>query len=1179
MKRLFTMLTTLVFVLSLAVPVQAWKSGQWDSLRKAFTGAQFSLIPATDDTYDIGSSTKQWKDIYIDGKAYIDDLEATGHTDISPTGAHTSDVIDFSGVSINHTGPNGPTLIRAGTYASPISNSDEDQSGLIRLYTTTDAGGTSYDRGIFVATKTTNTKNVIPIAGLAEVNAVPSGAGPTKIHASEFIAHLNSATAKVAPGGAGAIGDVVGAWLKVTANSGATVASGVVITPLWIDNQLYGNNISAGAEEYGMYVTAGGSVVDAWAGFSTTSVGWDQLLYFDSTAVVQAPVSNNSLKVSLNGTQRYISLTTADDVFADDGSMSIVRTSAITSGEFSAITGRGRSIAVGASTAEVRGVYARGTVNDSLYGGTVTALQTETIAKTGSTVVNLRGIFSSVDSEGTPSSITNLYGGYFRVKTSVAPATDFYAMVLENEIFGGGVVADAALLAKGTGHFVYGIDLNGSLIDTADFRLHNSETIDNETDDMIEFQGSGGADDTDLRIDLDGTYPILDSPTDTTIGINENVIIVGTLPGNVGGFPSGILHVTSVNDTQYSNSVITGHSSYNTNTQLWYLGSSSSSNNNVTLINRQNGSLTFSTNNIDRMTIKAGGDVEFTGAIELGHATDTTIARVGSGDISVEGKGIYRVDGTDVADADVVDSLTITNISQVADISATASEINTPLDGATTTLVEFQQLEAIGATTISANQWAVLGGIAETLASAELDILDGVTGITAAEISGIDDCGTDELFVGGGAGSAPVCTTATGTGAPVRAGSPTFTTNITTPQVTLTGADTSPDAAGELVYDSTIAGLSGGGLRWYDNNSVRVLVDLETDPTDDDFVVTYDAAADGFYMAAAAATGLTGITEATGNDDTVALGAQALDSLTGASGLRNTAVGFDAGTAVTTGDDNVAIGFAALLTETTNDDNTAIGSYALTLQNGGNRNTAVGYGAGKSVTTGDDNTFIGFNAGDAVTTASVLVAIGRDALGASTNSSNNTAVGYAALATLIGGGNSNTALGYQAGTAVTDGDNNVFIGHQAGNLTTTGSTNIIIGSDADAPANSTSNYISIGDAWVGDVSSMTFGTTPVTHAYTVSGDLPSPLATMLLLDGDNDNTVEILDLQNGTIAGQITRLIAAVDIDADDTITINMADTTCTNCPAVVFSTIGESATLAWTGSTWVVTSLPASLD
>ena len=53
----------------------------------------------------------------------------------------------------------------------------------------------------------------------------------------------------------------------------------------------------------------------------------------------------------------------------------------------------------------------------------------------------------------------------------------------------------------------------------------NSETMDNSVDDFIEWQGVGGADDTDLRLDLDGTHPIFDSPTDSKIGFADTVEI------------------------------------------------------------------------------------------------------------------------------------------------------------------------------------------------------------------------------------------------------------------------------------------------------------------------------------------------------------------------------------------------------------------------------------------------------------------------------------------------------------------------------------------------------------------------------------------------------------------------------------------------------------------------------
>ena len=46
-----------------------------------------------------------------------------------------------------------------------------------------------------------------------------------------------------------------------------------------------------------------------------------------------------------------------------------------------------------------------------------------------------------------------------------------------------------------------------------------------------------------------------------------------------------------------------------------------------------------------------GDSPEFT-AVNIGHASDTTLTRTGAGDIAIEGKGVYRADGTDVAVAD-----------------------------------------------------------------------------------------------------------------------------------------------------------------------------------------------------------------------------------------------------------------------------------------------------------------------------------------------------------------------------------------------------------------------------------------------------------------------------------------------------------------------------------------------
>ena len=94
-----------------------------------------------------------------------------------------------------------------------------------------------------------------------------------------------------------------------------------------------------------------------------------------------------------------------------------------------------------------------------------------------------------------------------------------------------------------------------------------------------------------------------------TTSPNAPLEVKGALPGSVGGFPSGHFHVTGDGTAEFSNSVITGHSAYNTNTQLWYLGSTSSSNNDVAFINRQNAAMHFYTNNASKMIIDAAGNV------------------------------------------------------------------------------------------------------------------------------------------------------------------------------------------------------------------------------------------------------------------------------------------------------------------------------------------------------------------------------------------------------------------------------------------------------------------------------------------------------------------------------------------------------------------------------------------
>lgn len=269
---------------------------------------------------------------------------------------------------------------------------------------------------------------------------------------------------------------------------------------------------------------------------SATSSSADPIRLFD-------PAMPGEIGGTTPAVGNFTSVIANIDMTAAGNANYFLATNTVDEGEFNAFQARGRATATGVSTAETRGVYARATTNEDLFGGTVTALQTETIAKDDSTTVNLRGAFIAVDSEGTPTEIENLYGAYIRTKTSVDPTTDFYGLVVENELFAGGSVADAGYLLKGTGHFVYGFDFSGSLIDTADIRGHEGEIIFNDPNGTWGF----GAANLTTTGTIEGETEIITIAEDTVLTVaqcrNTFILVTGahtvTMP-DVSGFTGSV---------------------------------------------------------------------------------------------------------------------------------------------------------------------------------------------------------------------------------------------------------------------------------------------------------------------------------------------------------------------------------------------------------------------------------------------------------------------------------------------------------------------------------------------------------------------------------------------------------------------------------------------------------------
>ena len=163
----------------------------------------------------------------------------------------------------------------------------------------------------------------------------------------------------------------------------------------------------------------------------------------------------------------------------------------------------------------------------------------------------------------------------------------------------------------------------------------------------------------------------------------------------------------------------------------------------------------------------------------------------------------------------------------------------------------------------------------------------------------------------------------------------------------------------------------------------------------------------------------------------------------------NTYVGSQAGKDSTDGYDNTAIGYGALTANTKGGRCTAVGRNALITQNvttaGNTNNTAVGYNAGQAVTTGTENVMVGAGAGDSVTTGSNGVYVGLNAGGGTTTAGGGIFIGYNAGAANVSAGAS-VFIGYNAGETCTAG-NNTIIGYRAGEDLVAGNYNTFMGFD------------------------------------------------------------------------------------------------------------------------------------
>lgn len=233
------------------------------------------------------------KGIDIDANTAVVGIEIDAvTTGIDFQGAYSNAAVDFSDVTLTHNGSAGPVFIRAGNYTTPVANASNAQSGMIRFYGQT-SGTSSYDRGIFTCLKTTGAKGIISVAGLVEVLA-QGAAGPVNVKGGEFVAGLHTSDAKLATAG-----KLIGGMFRIYSEVGSVAASGSIVAPLWLSNQMSG---TVSGEEYAIYADTGAAIPEAFIGLTTTGEGYDAFLSFDDTYGAQNMLKSGDID---DGTNDY----------------------------------------------------------------------------------------------------------------------------------------------------------------------------------------------------------------------------------------------------------------------------------------------------------------------------------------------------------------------------------------------------------------------------------------------------------------------------------------------------------------------------------------------------------------------------------------------------------------------------------------------------------------------------------------------------------------------------------------------------------------------------------------------------------------------------------------------------------------------------------------------------------
>jgi len=221
----------------------------------------------------------------------------------------------------------------------------------------------------------------------------------------------------------------------------------------------------------------------------------------------------------------------------------------------------------------------------------------------------------------------------------------------------------------------------------------------------------------------------------------------------------------------------------------------------------------------------------------------------------------------------------------------------------------------------------------------------------------------------------------------------------------------------------------------------------------------------------------------------------------------NTAFGFTAMDAITTGDDNTAMGENALGGLEDGTENVAIGKNSMLAATSASQNTCVGLNSGTALSSGSGyNVLLGHGAGAAMTTGNRNIAIGVSSMDGFDTEAHNLGIGVAALGGSVAGGEYNVAVGNYTLDALTSADFCTAVGYQAGSALTTGGYTTAVGYQALGSGNVTGSYnTAVG---MQAMNNTTSGANNVAVGYGAGNDALNTITTSsnVIVIGNNSNS-------------------------------------------------------------------------